>query len=38
MYKKGNTVITNLDRHNAYGLGDDLEGAKAAALKVAAKL
>ena len=36
--KHGRGVIINIDRHNAYGMADDLEGAKAAALKVAPKL
>jgi hypothetical protein len=36
--KKGRGVIVNIDRHNAFGMADDLEGAKAAALRIAPKL
>jgi hypothetical protein len=36
--KHGRGVIINIDRHNPYGMADDLEGAKAAALKVAPKV
>jgi hypothetical protein len=36
--KKGRGVIINIDRHNAFGMADDLEGAKAAAMKIAPKL
>jgi hypothetical protein len=38
LIKHGRGVIINIDRHNAYGMADDVEGAKAAALKIAPKI
>jgi hypothetical protein len=37
-FKKDRNVIINIDRHTAYGMGDDLPGAKAVALKLAPKI